>query len=276
MENETLNNKVAGLKEAIKEKNQTIAQLQKDLNVAQVLAEEKLNEEKQILEAKLERANLEVSDMLKKYNEMKAQSDREKLAADERIKKLETKIESLKDKIEDSFSAKEAERDMIPYNRVEIIRLARQLLLEDPSLGLADIIAAKTKKQRDLEIDLTTTLASRLNIYTDKIPCVVWRLTKIPDDDFEKVLPGFAQFTTNKQICKAMTSYERRRKLTVDILSNSADESGVELEKKIDLLAGKDWDFILKERNIWRPSYNEDKHLRLIMGKWYPKVGDKD
>uniref|UniRef100_A0A914QU52 Uncharacterized protein n=1 Tax=Panagrolaimus davidi TaxID=227884 RepID=A0A914QU52_9BILA len=57
---------------------------------------------------------------------------------------------------------------------------------------------------------------------------------------------------------------------------NSADESGIELEKKIDLLAGKDWDFILKERNIWHPLYNEDKHLRLIMGNWYPNVGDKD
>uniref|UniRef100_A0AC35FQS0 Uncharacterized protein n=1 Tax=Panagrolaimus sp. PS1159 TaxID=55785 RepID=A0AC35FQS0_9BILA len=101
MENETLNNKVSGLKEAIKEKNQTIAQLQKDLNVSQVLNEGKLNEEKQSLEAKLEHANLAVSDILKEYKEMKAQFDREKLADDEKIKKLETKIESLKDKIED-------------------------------------------------------------------------------------------------------------------------------------------------------------------------------
>uniref|UniRef100_A0A914YKF3 DGQHR domain-containing protein n=1 Tax=Panagrolaimus superbus TaxID=310955 RepID=A0A914YKF3_9BILA len=173
-----------------------------------------------------------------------------------------------------NFSAQEAERDMLPYSRSDVIRLARQLLMEEPSLGLSDIVEAKQTKQRALETDLVSTLAPILNVDKDKIPCIVWKLTRIQNEDFEKVLPGISSFTTNKQISKSVTSYERRQKATIEILSKA--EAGSDLEMKIDSLTGKDWAFILREKNIWHFGHDEDAHLQVIMGTRYSNIKNKD
>uniref|UniRef100_A0A914PPD9 Uncharacterized protein n=1 Tax=Panagrolaimus davidi TaxID=227884 RepID=A0A914PPD9_9BILA len=103
-ENESLKAQISTHKEAIKEKNQTIAQLQKDLNVAQVLYREEIEKVKagiETLEAKLEDANLEHTEMLKKYTKIIAEFDRENSDAVEKMKKLESNIASLEEQLGD-------------------------------------------------------------------------------------------------------------------------------------------------------------------------------
>uniref|UniRef100_A0AC34F8C0 Uncharacterized protein n=1 Tax=Panagrolaimus sp. ES5 TaxID=591445 RepID=A0AC34F8C0_9BILA len=103
-ENDSLMAKVSEFREIIKEKNQQIAQLQKDKNVGQVFANaelEKTKTELKLNEGKYADVTQNLNQMLEKYNEMQLKKDKEILFLVEEKKKLVAKIETMETKMDD-------------------------------------------------------------------------------------------------------------------------------------------------------------------------------
>uniref|UniRef100_A0A914Z6L0 Uncharacterized protein n=1 Tax=Panagrolaimus superbus TaxID=310955 RepID=A0A914Z6L0_9BILA len=106
--------KISEFREIIKEKNQQIASLQKDLNVEQVFCNEKIEKAKaetKLMEEKLTQTTHDFNQLIQKYNDIKLQKDNQIAVAIEEKKEFEAKMDTLETKefIKTAYDAQQRE-----------------------------------------------------------------------------------------------------------------------------------------------------------------------
>uniref|UniRef100_A0A914YU74 Uncharacterized protein n=1 Tax=Panagrolaimus superbus TaxID=310955 RepID=A0A914YU74_9BILA len=102
-----------------------------------------------------------------------------------------------------------------------------------------------------------------------KVYSSIWRLIRVPDDDFETMLPSFAKYATSiAKLASLCTTYRRRPTRTVQ-LCTSVHETADDFFEALGDISGWDWVETLKDKTSYDVTKSDAEHAQLIMGNLY-------
>uniref|UniRef100_A0AC35F8S8 Uncharacterized protein n=1 Tax=Panagrolaimus sp. PS1159 TaxID=55785 RepID=A0AC35F8S8_9BILA len=130
---------------------------------------------------------------------------------------------------------------------------------------------ARQKQKEILEQQLPKLFQKKINVHYSEIPFTIWRCTLIEDEeDFKKMLPLLGYVSTNsKYFAIVCNAFCRRRAATLKFAEQPTTiyENLKDFAKKFnENVKGRDWHYILKQKDAYNFDEPEQQQKSFIMG----------